>query len=437
MLAAVQAQVDDSPGWSGLSTRPHDYEQSKVFELYQDALEAWRKNPIAWRIIQITTDYLVGDGFQVASPLRSLDKFIQTFWFHPENMMQLRLPDMSDELSRSGDLFVLLFRNPADGMSYIRFITKDRILKIETAPNDWEAELAFYEMAVGNAEPRKWLGIKHPGAASSDAILLHYSINRPLGALLGESDLTTMIPWLMRYSRMLEDRVRLHWAVRAFLWVVTVPANRVREKQEQYRNPPEAGSIVIKDEGEKWEVHTPSLGGIDASRDLQAVRMMIDAGSGYPSHWRGEAGDANLATATAMQGPTERHLARKQKYFIYIIQDILYQAYLRQVQLGLARTLPKGIVDYSKLFEVTAPDVSRQDNNALSKAAQQITAAMSALAEQLPRMSPELARHAVRMAFHFAGQGLDAEDIEKITGSPIPDWSPPADDQPGEGGAKN
>ena len=48
---------------------------------------------------------------------------------------------------------------------------------------------------------------------------------------------------------------------------------------------------------------------------------MIDAGSGYPPHWRGEAADANLATATAMQAPTERHLLRRQQYFSYILQE--------------------------------------------------------------------------------------------------------------------
>ena len=71
--------------------------------------------------------------------------------------------------------------------------------------------------------------------------MLHYATNRPLGALLGESDLTTMIPWLLRYSRMLEDRVRLHWAVRAFLWLVTVPSNKIDAKREQYRTPPDSG----------------------------------------------------------------------------------------------------------------------------------------------------------------------------------------------------
>ena len=48
---------------------------------------------------------------------------------------------------------------------------------------------------------------------------------------MGESDLTTIIPWLLRYSRMLEDRVRLHWAARAFLYLVTVPPTKSERNQ--------------------------------------------------------------------------------------------------------------------------------------------------------------------------------------------------------------
>ena len=46
-LAAVSSKVDDSPGWQSLTSRPHDYDPSRVFDLYQDALTAWRKNPLA------------------------------------------------------------------------------------------------------------------------------------------------------------------------------------------------------------------------------------------------------------------------------------------------------------------------------------------------------------------------------------------------------
>ncbi len=53
----VSAVVDDSAGWSSLTGRSQVYDQAQVQELYADALTAWRKNPIAWRIIAITTDY--------------------------------------------------------------------------------------------------------------------------------------------------------------------------------------------------------------------------------------------------------------------------------------------------------------------------------------------------------------------------------------------
>lgn len=411
-LASVTSQVDDSPGWTSYTARPHDYDSATVLEHYNDALEAWRKNPIAWRIVAITSDYLVGDGVSVTSPNRALNNFIQSFWYNPKNRLDLRLPDMCDELTRSGDLFVILFRNPADGMSYIRFTTKDRIKRIECAPNDWETELRFIEYGNNPGEEFVWLSPNDPASIDANAIMLHYSINRPIGALLGEGDLTPMIPWLMRYSRMLEDRVKLNWAIRSFLWMVTVPASKVKEKIEQYRHPPEAGSIIIKDESETWEVYAPTLHASDASKDMQALRQMIDAGSGYPPHWRGEAGDANLATASAMQGPTERHLVKKQQYFSFIIQDILYQAYQRQAAIGLARKLNTD--DYSKLFVMQVPDVSRVDNVAMGQAANQITTALQSLGAQLPTMPPALQEHAVRLCFHFAGQDLGEDEIQDI-----------------------
>lgn len=410
-LASVSVRVDDSPGWGTLTGRPHDYDQSKVMELYQDALTAWRKNPIAWRIIAITTDYVVGDVMKMTSPNRALNKYITDFWHHPKNNMDLRLEGMCEELSRAGDLFIAIFQNDQDGMSYIRFVTKDRIMKIETSPNDWETEIAYYEVQ-DTGEPRKWLSPANVDATKQDAVMMHYSVNKPIGALLGEGDLTTMIPWLLRYSRMLEDRVRLHWAVRAFLWLVTVPANKVKEKQEQYRVPPESGSIVVKDESEKWEAVTPLLRGADASHDMKSVRGMIDAGSGYPPHWRGESGDANLATAQAMQTPTERHLLRRQRYFGYILQDIIYQGYQRAVGKGRARKL--GTNDYSKLFTMNVPDIRRSENEALAKSAQSLATALKIMAEQLPGKSDTLNRLLLKMVFRNAGEPQGDDVIEQI-----------------------
>ncbi len=425
-LNAVAVRVDDSPGWGSLTNRPHDYDPGKVQEIYLDALEAWRKNPIAWRSISITTDFVVGDSLTISSNNANLNRFIKAFWNHPKNNLNQRLDSMCEELSRAGDLFVLLFRNPQDGMSYIRFVTKDRIAKIETAPNDWETELVFYETVDGIGdpvgEPKKWLHPSHPDARSQDAVMLHYTINKPIGATLGESDLTTQLPWLLRYSRMLEDRVRLNWAMRAFLWLITVPSSRVKEKQEQYRTPPEPGSIVVKDESETWEANAPKLNAQDAKWDMQAVRAMIDAGSGYPPHWRGDAGDISLATAQAMSGPTERHLRRRQLYFVWMVEDILYHAYIRSYELGRARKLTSE--NYNDLFTASLPEISRMDNESLSIAGMNAASAFSCLSPMIAQYPPTYARTMIQTIFKFMGEPLPEDKIsillDEIYANPRP-----------------
>ena len=108
--------------------------------------------------------------------------------------------------------------------------------------------------------------------------MLHYAVNRPVGALRGESDLAPILPWLRRYSRWLEDRVRLNAGVRAFLWIVRAPARLRADLLERYRQPPEPGSVIIADEQETWSAVAPTLHANDACADGRAIRWMIVAG---------------------------------------------------------------------------------------------------------------------------------------------------------------
>jgi hypothetical protein len=364
----------------------------------------------------------VGEGIQVTSKHKAMADFIERFWLHRKNNMDLRLESMCEELARSGDLFVLLFRNSVDGMSYLRFVTKDNIEKIETAPNDYETELAYVETPpAGEYQSRRWLSPDNPEAGLADAVMLHYAVNKPIGAQMGESDLTTIVPWLLRYSRMLEDRVRLHWAARAFLYLVTVPSNKVESKSQQYGVAPESGSIVVKDESETWETITPSLRGADAGHDMKAVRNMIDAGSGFPPHWRGEGGDVNVATAEAMQGPPEKMLSRRQEYFLWMVQDILYQAYMRAVEIGAEPALSETV--YKDIFHVDAADVSLRDNNMLAEAAETLSGGFALLQNTILGKSATFHRLAMKLVLKFAGEPQDDEVLDKIIkeakGNPI------------------
>jgi len=413
-LASIGATVDDNqPGWTSLRAQPNDRDLGQIHQLYRDALEATRKNPMAKAIIDITTDFVLGDGILISSNHRRMQRFIERFWNHPLNRVDQRLQAMSDELGRAGDLFVILFRNEQDGLSYLRFVPKEQIVEIITAENDWETEIEFHQVTEDPTNPNTWLSPYHPEASKSDSVMLHYAVNRPIGASFGEGDLDTVIPWLLRYSRMLEDRVRLHWAVRSFLWFVTVPTNRVEAKKSEYSRPPEAGSIVVKDDAESWEVQSPNLRGSDAKWDMQSVRHMIDA-VGFPPHWRGEGGDANLATATAMQLRPERHLRRRQNYMVFILQDILYQSFIRAAEINKAGgTVPR--TPFHKLFSANVSDISRTDNTLLATAAHQLSESLNNVFEFLPpEKSPTLAKLALRLVFKFAGEPQDDQVLNDI-----------------------
>ncbi len=413
--SAVSASGQPAPFGSRLlsTDRPPDDARRQ----YDEALLAWRTNPYAKRIVDIITDYTVGDGLTPVAP-GEIGRFVDTFWSHPQNRLALRLPELMDELSRAGDLFLVLFRNAADGMSYVRAVPKSEVVEIETAENDWERELAYVVRgggddgrpppAAGGQQPSggglgttTFLSPQHPDAAAADAVMLHYSINRPVGALLGESELASILPWLRGYSRMLEDRVRLNWAARAFLWFVTVPTGRVNAKAEQYSAPPEPGSIVVHDDGERWEMQAPNLRGLDAQHDLRALRQAISAGSGQPPHWHGDGGDINRAVAGAMQDPAVRRLRRRQRHLQHIVVDLCAVAYERAYALGQARRRPDRSV-----IRVELPDISREDNESLALAAERMTGAMGQALAALPGFSPTLAGQLLPLVFKFAGEPL-------------------------------
>lgn len=413
-LAAVEAVPvgragDGLTSWADGSMGANDRDYAAMQSQYSEGLTAWRTNPQARRIIEITTDHVLGDGFRPEAP-GQMGRFLNQFWEHRQNRMALRLPAIVDEIGRAGDVFLVLFRNAGDGMSYVRPVPKSQIIKIETAENDWETEIAYHERRGPGEEPRVWLSPSHPDAADADAVMVHYAINRPVGALWGDGDLATITPWLLRYSKMVEDRVRLNWAARMFHWFVKVPRHAVAATQKKYReNLPQPGAIVVHDDQEEWDMKTPNLSITPAQNDLQAVRMMIAVGAGQPPHWLGDSMDVNLATATAMERAAIRHLKRRQLEIADMVIDLCYVAYTRAHGLGMARRAPdRGAIT------IALPDLSRDDNLMLAQAGGEMASAFAGLSAALGTGSRTLRERTLRMFSQFIAEPMDAREIQSI-----------------------
>ena len=394
-------------------TQPQGVADKGWGELHQemyDAREAWRQNPLARRLVGMVTAYVVGNGISLRSEYASLQRFIDDFW--QRNQLDQRIPEWCDELCRSGEIFPVLFTNPQDRMSTVRCVPASIVERIECREGDYEAELAYKEAGLfGQKEERWWVSPLHESAADiATPVMLHYAVNRPVGALRGESDLAPILPWLKRYSRWLEDRVRLNAGVRAFLWVVKAPARLRVELAERYRQPPEPGSVIIADEQETWTAVAPSLHANDAANDGRAIRWMIVAGGpGTSLLDLGEGEDSNLATGQVMTEMRRRFLRRRQAYMAWLLSDLVLLAWQRYAVGGKKGQRAVTAADITAVL----PDISVEDNQKLAQAAMQLASGLNSVA-QLVGNGPTFRKMALRWFVKFAGEQITEGEIGEM-----------------------
>ncbi len=313
-------------------------------------------NPLAARLLALTADFVIGSGATVSG-----HPFARRFWQHPLNRMDARLHDWCREWSRSGELFVALSRNPVDGMSYVRLVPALLIDAVEADADDLERELRYHQLTdtpegrywpaagavealAGGVDPAAELA-GEPALAGADAVMLHYGLNRPVGALRGVSDLAQVATWLERYDLWLEDRVRINRYKGAYLWHVSVEnplPGQLEARRAQYSRPPRPGSIVITDAAERWEAIQPRIDADSVEADGRAMRLMIAAGAGIPLHYLAEGDTATRATAREMGTATLRHYAQRQRQFAALVEDVIRQA---------ARRAGQGDIEVQVAFE--------------------------------------------------------------------------------------
>jgi hypothetical protein len=441
-LASVTVRVDDCAGWHPLQPAgPHDREFSEWYQDQQDALEAWRKNFQVRRIVTLTRSYVLGGGITLASDHRYIQHFLNEFIDHPQNRLARRYSQICDELTRAGEIFPILFTNPADGMSYLRFVPASQITQIETDPEDYETELRYRQAPAGasDVEGNWWIGEANPEAWIPDStghlppVMLHYAVNRPIGATRGEGDLTPILRWALRYANFLEDRCRLNRVrTRQNLLVVELADDsKVLERKRQYesQDPLQAG-IVVTGPGEEHKALPLNIHADDAKEDARALRLAVATGANTALHYMGEGEATNYATAREMGEPTARFYTERQGQLCEILQELVIAAYKRKCALGLAR--PPAGEDYR--LRAVATETARADNAGLAEAARNIVEAFRAMKAEGWIDD----RTATTLAFKFAGEALAAAELEEILAraeeeKPAEEETPPA----GQGDPQN
>jgi hypothetical protein len=382
--------------WNAVYRDRYSYDRAAVMD---EALLAWRLNPLARRIVEIQTQY-VTDGIEFTCDDEDTLAFLKEFWQHPLNKIGEHLKEYSDELALTGNLFPCITTPSTGGMSYLRIFPSDLIAEVVTASNDVQQELAYLPRpSQSDPDPKPipsyYASRGTRSCARSKTVMLHYSVNKLAGMTWGEPDIAPLLPWLARYASWLEDRVRLNRFRQAYLYIVKGSYASQAEKQarqaELSNNPPSPGSILVTDTSEEWDVINPKLDSFEANNDGLALKKFIAGGRGYPLHWLAEPESSTRTTAEAAGTPTFKGLESRQQMFLSMLKDIL--------------TIVAQRAGYGGDIRVTAADISEKDNAALALASTQV---ISSFGQLWANGFIDDAEY-LRVVYRFAGEVLPAD----------------------------
>jgi hypothetical protein len=398
---------------------------STYLELHNTIYEAYHANPLAAAIIEMTTSFVLGKGITIDAANRNVQRVLMAFWNDPDNFMDERIYNMCTELSLYGEIFVRFFVNKYDGTIKVRMIDPSLIDLIETDPEDIETHLRYHKRPVGQTisitdPPQQAPDFSIPANKQTIEIntegewyearkdMVQFAINKVSNAKRGNSDLSTILPWLRRYKDWLTDRVRINKYKGAFLWDVTLRGadkKIIDRKKMEYAYPPEPGSVIIHNETEAWNAVQPNINANDAKEDGRAIKLMVAVGAGIPEHYLSDSSQGNRATAAEMGMPTLLKFQRRQRIIKNMLHVILDRVILEAQNAGrLGKTI-------NTSYDIIFPEIDTSENQILGTGLTYLTQALD-ISKRNGWISDETA---MKILFKFANEEINIdEELQRV-----------------------
>ena len=297
----------------------------------EKCLEAWREDALARRIVNVTTQFSIGRGFRISADDPIVDDFLHEFWEHPLNHMDARLTEWSDELCRTGNLFLML-SSDSSGMTYVRAIPSGLIEEIVPLENDIEQPMLFRLREMGdptrlNIPEEKVVKPASLTEPTNGEAMLHFTVNRPIGGQWGESDLAPILIWLDRYQEWLNNRCILNQVRGSFVYMIKTSEDnenlRIKRQVQLNGSSPNPGTFYVVPADEEWEAIHPNLDSSDANEDGLAIKKIIAAGAGIPVSYLAEPGSTSLAESSGIEDSACRNFRQRQQVLLWITEMLL------------------------------------------------------------------------------------------------------------------
>ena len=379
------------------------------------AFQMYETNPLAKRIIELTRDWVLGEGVTVqVQPDRDSKRgerrqterqeIIDRFWTDPHNRMDLTLFTKVLELGLWGEQCYPVSVNPANGAVRLGYIDPAQINAIITHDRDMTQIIAVELKGVGGAPKERFKVVsvdENPDSPSFGRMVglvpgetfradgetrqymgacLFFAINKVTGASRGRSDLLCLIDWLDAIDQLHMNEVDRAILIKSFVWDVTLTGSSQDEITRRLAEigVPKPGSVRGHNERETWSAVSPNMNAWDHSHTIDVLLNHIAAGAGLPKTWLSGTIDVNKATAQELGEPAFKRMTARQRYIKHLIES-LAQFVLDQAELAgrIGRRAHRpGVYPMAWPLKAVMPEIRSKD---MKTAAETIAASATGL----------------------------------------------------------
>ncbi len=396
----IQAQIKQGirealPGGGGIDNDEHlfrkltantnkDLSPLKQDVMLEIAYHLYETNPLAHRIIELTKDFVVGEGITYDAPDERVKQVLDEFWFDPVNLWDLKQHQKALELGLYGEQCYSVAVNEYNGRVRLGYIDPLQIDEVIPDSDNCEVISRVKLKSRGGEQGRelKVVQLDEDPASETYGYLqgecFFFKVNSVSNSTRGRSDLLALADWLSGYDEFLFNRLDRAALINAFVWDITLKGLTQEEIERWLRNtpPPKPGSIRAHNENVEYKAVAPDLKAHDASSEARLIKNHILGGAGFPEHWFAEGGEVNRATAAEMNEPTIKRLSARQRYFRYMLEHIFRFCIDQAV---IHRRLPP---DLDTTFSIIVPEISLKDITALTGSLQRVTTALETAQER-------------------------------------------------------
>jgi len=394
-------------------------------------------NPAAKRIVEITKDFVVGEGVKVKAEDEDVQAEIDAFWSDPVNSMALSLHEYVRELAIFGELCLMVASNPVNGRTRLGYIDPAYIEEVKYATLEalpgvavTVAETVVLRQQLGEKTGRR-LSIIHrdedPNSETYGEMIgdcFYFAINKARAGTRGISDLFAVADWVDGYDQMLFAMMKHMDLLTRFIWDVRMDGmteEQLTDYAAKHSTPPKSGTVRFHNEKATWTALSPSIGASDKSEGARMIKNMALGGAGLPEHWFAEGGTTNRATALEQGEPTLKMLTSRQ---------ILVKAMIAQIaELVIDRKIGAGVLsqDVNRNVAVEMPDLSPRDQvkaaTAMGTAMQGLTLAQTAHAVDRKSIARILAMLAQPLGIELDVDEILAAAAQEETDAELKDYT--------------